>query len=492
MRRFGISVLYAAILLAFCLISHFAIVSNDVFPLRWQAEHLSLLHPDTFYDGFFPIGYPLLERVAAATGNPIPTMVLLQIVLAIAYSSLTQRFLEKLVGTELGFVGVPLVLFGPQILTNVLSATPDFLAGFCVLIGLWLLVRRELSPPSTSGRTKQYLNMGIALGFGYLLRTHVIILVLALAVAFVLFEERRVRACVLLLLGSAPFILIQGLVQVWSGHGFFQSSQAFNVWRMMHGSNWTSFPDLAGMSAADVMRSAPTLFLSAWWDQIAAEWLYLIPTVLALLLMFRRGRFRTQRSFAILLLAAILYLLASALGGSPRNVIIVVPIVAAAVMFIIRDIFNIAEWRMQTPGYVAAAALWFLGIVATLIFSFHASRRVQDYREVEHLLNVRNSADAQHIFTDDFDLYFPDFKYATPRTSGGWAEVGLPAYASQYSSIPDSNANALHEALERQDIHWVVVRVPPYDEHGYALGSSDSTLFHLAYATSRHKIYRVE
>ncbi len=485
-RRFGLPLLYAAVLLCSVGISHFAILSNDVFPLRWQAEHLSFHDPATFYNGFFPIGYPLLDWLASVIGNPVLTMMLLQIALAPVYVFLVQRILMRVNGRDATVAALPLVLFAPQIISNVLSATPDFLAALCVLVGFRFIFRDD--------RPGRFVTVGIALGIGYLFRAHVIVLALALAAACLFIERPRpFRACGLLLLGTVPFVVAQGILQVWSGHGFFESDQAFNIWRMMHGSNWNHPPALSGASATGVILSDPGLFFTALLEQLLSESLYLIPCLLALILLAMLGRIRSQRPIAIILTATILYLLVTACGGSPRNIIIIAPVVAAALMLVIdAAMVRIAVETKRRTALAVGTVLWALGAVGTIVFSLHADRRVEDYREVERLLHVGTPAEAAHIFTDDFDLYFPDLRYTTPRTSGGWPELGLPAYAARFPHIPDSTAAVLHASLGREGIHWAVFRQPPYNPALYLLVSTDTSQFHLTYATPRHKIYRVE
>src|ERR1041385_1847015 len=48
---------FGVLMLAAAIVSRFAVLSNDSFPLLWQARHLSFSDPATFYNGFFPIGY---------------------------------------------------------------------------------------------------------------------------------------------------------------------------------------------------------------------------------------------------------------------------------------------------------------------------------------------------------------------------------------------------------------------------------------------------
>src|SRR5205809_4156285 len=98
LRSFGPPI-YSALLLAAAIISRVAILSNDSFPLRWQAEHLSLADPASFYNGFFPIGYPLLMRVASMVGNPFVVLEVVQIVLAFFLFRALARFMQSYAST---------------------------------------------------------------------------------------------------------------------------------------------------------------------------------------------------------------------------------------------------------------------------------------------------------------------------------------------------------------------------------------------------------
>src|SRR4051794_25340440 len=112
--------LYAAILLLAAWISHFAVLNNDCFPLRWQADHLSVRNPETFYNGFFPIGYPLLLRLAGYTGNSILSLLLLQIILSGLFALVSFKFLRKFLSIELSVLALIALVFSPQILRAVL------------------------------------------------------------------------------------------------------------------------------------------------------------------------------------------------------------------------------------------------------------------------------------------------------------------------------------------------------------------------------------
>jgi len=461
-------------------------LSNDVFPLRWQAEHLSLHLAETFYDGFFPIGYPLLLRMASLTGNPVLALMLLQIAIAPIYVLLARRLLQTVLDKAGALIALPVVLFAPQIAGNILSVTPDFAAALCALTAFFFIARRDM-PGSI-------FLAGVSMGVGYLFRTHVIVLALSFVLALFIFEKgSRFRAALWFCAGVAPFVIAQGLVQVWSGHGFFENAQAFNIWRTMYGMDWNNPAAIGGMSAFDVIRANPQVFFAAYWGAIVQGSLYILPCLIALLFLLMRGRTAMHRVLTILTFAAVVYLVITAIGGSPRNVAPVIPILVADGLFVIAlAVARVGGARRQSIAKCVAALIWVGGMIGIFLFSYRSAPRVRDYAEVERLLNVHSKEDAMKIYTDDFDFYFPGLKYQTPRESGGWPEVGLPHYIEEFPHLRDSSARVLHDDLVKSGIHWAVFRIPPYDGRGYESVRSDTTFFRLAYRTPRHEIYRVE
>ncbi|HZK76063.1 MAG TPA: hypothetical protein VFD13_04065, partial [Candidatus Kapabacteria bacterium] len=183
----------------------------------------------------------------------------------------------------------------------------------------------------------------------------------------------------------------------------------------------------------------------------------------------------------------------TAIGGSPRNVAPVIPIIVADVGFVIGFAFTrTSPLRKRTIARALAALVWTAAIIGVLVASNHSARRIKEYAEVERLLTVHSKSDALKIYTDDFDFYFPWLHYQTPRVSGGWQEVGLQGYLQEFPHLRDSSALALHDDLVRSGIRWAMFRTPPYDPRGDRSARSDTSLFRLTYQTSMHKIYFVE
>jgi hypothetical protein len=148
--------------------------------------------------------------------------------------------------------------------------------------------------------------------------------------------------------------------------------------------------------------------------------------------------------------------------------------------------------QRRTVVPILASLTIAIGLTALFYYLSGSAKRVEDYEEVERLLAVKSGIDADRIYTDDFDLYFPRLDYLTPRLSGGWPEVGLPDYAAKFPHVRDTSASAEYADLTRDGVHWAVFRVPPYDGRSYESIRSDSSLFKLIYRTRLHEIYSLQ
>ncbi len=482
---------YAAVILTSAWFSHFAVLINDVFLLRWQAEHLSLGTPESFYNGFFPIGYPLVLRAVSGTGNPILTLILFQIALAIVYVTLVQRLLVRIFpriasdAWQTTAIALPLMLFAPSVIHAIPSATPDFFAAFTALLG-FLCILRE-------GRWN-FILTGVCLGFGCLFRSHLLVLSIALALSLLLFQkEHRVRTCLEFCMGAIPFVIAQGLIQVWSGHGFFENAQAFNIWKTMHGMDWSNPPALGHAKAFGVIMEDPALFISSACNWLFLYSFYFVPLVGIIILALVQPRSGVPRSLTALAVAALAYLGVTAAGGSVSAFTPIIPIVGACLIPLIEFALSRRSLHFRKRAIsIIVGVIWIAALTGVFIFTIRTTNRVDDYSKIEQQLGVHSRSDALGIYTDDYDFYFPGLVYQTPRHTGGWGEVGLPYYLNEFPHIRNFPAVAEQHDLLQNGITWGIYRVPPYDPIGYQSVTSDTTRFRLMYRTPFHEIYRVE
>jgi hypothetical protein len=490
---------YTAVLIAAAWYSHFPIIINDVFALRWQAEHLSFGNPGSFYNGFFPIGFPLLLHVSLITGNPILAMMILQFVLAAFYAAMVYRLLIRLVPGRAITIVLPLALFAPPVIHAIASPTPDFFAAFAVLAGFLFL---------TSEGRGNFIRAGVCIGIACLFRSHVLVLAASISVGLLFYQkEQRFRAFSSFCFAVIPFILIQGLVQVWSGHSFFENAQAFNIWKTMHGMDWSNPPALGHTRASEVILENPALFFASVCNWLLIYSFYILPfiaTIILSLVPSKRIAFSLSKPFMLLIVVALVYILMTAAGGSVSAFTPIIPIATACLAYCFEAIFGgmlrSRTWAVPT----LTAVFWSASLTGLFILTIRNADRIEDYAQIDRQLHVyssidgpapnidKNETDALRIYTDDYDFYFPDLRYRTPRFSGGWPEVGFPSYLKEFPHIHNSNAVTEHDDLVRNGIQWVIYRVPPYDATGYANVRSDSALFRFMYRTPYHEIYRVE
>lgn len=469
---------FGLLLFTAAFVSHFAVLSNDSFPLLWQAKHLAFSNPASFYNGFFPIGYPALMRLAALTQWPLRTLEILQVVLAPLYLLLAISFLARFLKPSAVVLALLIVVGYPDLLRSVLCATPDFLASLAALCAYYAISR------------ERYAIAGIALGAGLLFRSHILVLLVATVIATIsIGRSGRLEIVGRIVLGALPFILLQGIVQAFSGHDFFESAQAFNVYRMMYGVDWNSPPHVQ-VGVLELIAGNPLQFLRGYFVNLANAAVVLLPLGLTLVVVRRDHQ---QEPLRALCFAALLYTLIVTVGFSPRALLPVWPCAVLGLMVMVHDRF--AGVARRVPSRVAVIVMTVIGAViafGTLFAAHRSAERVDEYDGITHALDIRNDSEIKTIYTDDFALYFPSLHDAAPQTSGGWAEIGLPEYTKQQLHLRTTSSGALCESFRTAGLTTAIFRVPPINPTAERLASSDTTHFTLIATSRSHEIYRLQ
>jgi hypothetical protein len=145
--------------------------------------------------------------------------------------------------------------------------------------------------------------------------------------------------------------------------------------------------------------------------------------------------------------------------------------------------------RFTTIGW---ATLALVVVIAIVVASLRSRERVDEYEQIAHVIPVTSVDDTRSIYSDDFALYFPQFQNAMPRTTGGWAVVGLPNYARQALHLDWNNSEVLDRTIDSSRIRTVIFRVPPLNPTARSLVAGDSAHYKLIAKTQTHEIYRVE
>jgi hypothetical protein len=454
----------------------FAILSNDSFGLRFQADHLSLSDPSSFYNAFYPIGYPLFLRICGiVAASPFPVALMLQIVVAACFAYVVYRIAVLILPRTGALLAAVMTLLFPDIVRAELSTVPDLFALAAVTLAVYSLF--EARP----------LVAGVWMGIATMFRFHTIAFAAAVVIALLFMPNER-RAVWRLMLGCIPFVALCAALQLWSG-GPISMGSGFNIWKTMHGVDWTNVPQRFEMSALDVILREPSRFFSSWLGAAKESWYIWLPLLLFIVLTVRRPVAAIVRAVVI---AAFLYHGLTMIGGSARGPLLILPIAIMAAVWSLLTIARIpTESRIvRRMVYAAIGGASAMAIAIVLIQSSEASSRVESYEALSKQLGLTSRQDAQHIYTDDYALYFPQFADATPRTSGGWPELGLPIYSRTYPHIPDSTSDALYASLKSEGIRYVVIRGRPLNSNAFDAARLDTVRFQSIPAYGYH-IYRL-
>jgi hypothetical protein len=246
-------------------------------------QRLNGTNLETWVNGLYPLGYPLLLRVAIDHGldslrtsqwlSWLGGLLCLVAVAGIAYHA-TRRAIIALLSVTLLVVNV-------QFLSNAASEGTDMLTAGLQLLSLYLL---WICTPRQSVRQSNLLicGAGFALGLAYLVR-YTALLILPGAVLYCLWiganRKQAVLNAVLMvgtyLLAASPQIAASTVV----AHQPFYNWQAKNVWFGLYGqgdwvNNWSSMSDT--VSLLEVMAIDPAYFVEHWWTQFASAFYALL------------------------------------------------------------------------------------------------------------------------------------------------------------------------------------------------------------------------
>lgn len=463
----GLWMLYASMLLLVARRSHLAILANDAFPLLFQASSLSWSDPRSFYNGFFPIGYPGLLRVLLLFGRQHvdATGVLVNIALALPVIWCLLKLLASQGWSRWWAVlATTVAMLLPEMLRGVLSLRPDFIVTVLATAAFLCMTKHR------------YGLAGALLGASCLFRTHALVLVIAFAIALLIFQNWRSAARVLLF--SAPFLLLQAVINLAAGESPFSSSQGFNIAKMMYGADWRQ-EGHAMPGAIDIILQEPLVLLRAYSAHLMTEWYLLAPLLISLF-------FKQTREYG---LTGLLYLLGVGLGGSPRGSLPIQPIVIVCLFALLSTYADRARAQL-VPA--AMSLLIFAGASVVLYrAAANAGARIERYQDVGDRLGMRHVGDAKQVLTDDFAMYFPQIENASPYANGGWGPIGIPLYRERMPQFMYDDPKELHDSLASHGVTFIVLSQPSSDPGLEATVVRDTHLFNRQPNINRYAVYKV-
>jgi hypothetical protein len=485
---FALSLLLLAILFIAGFPNLGPLVGNDSLLLLEHAHIMNFSHPESLYNGFFPFGYPVLTHslTVLMTAQAVNALLLLLNILAAGTCAfLIAKISKGRVRNWLIPAGSIASFIYPEFLRAVLTSMPDFLMMTLILLGFAHLIE-----PSD----KNFRLAAIYMGLGYLLRTHALLIGIGVVCSLMILDEggwgsgfkRAANFGFVFLL----FVIFQGIFNLYSHHGFFESAQSFNLWKSMYGINWLRLPQKVP-NLLTLITSDPVLFIVTWLRGL----LHYLPALLLLVLGLVRLRKKNDQPLRIVCTACLIYILLICVGDSYHALLPIIPVLC----IIVFELLSYVLFPSKTPGYrLLVLCLLLVIAVGGVVGALNIRGRVSEYQELGLELNIRDNHDAKKIYTDDLSLYFPAGDNAIPRTCAGWNQYALAGYGLDRSAgFPaDSSYDFIH-SLVANECTYVVIRKIPFNPFlanvcgsGRVRVGSDSVQFEPAPSATSYRIYR--
>ncbi|MEB3196693.1 MAG: hypothetical protein VKP62_05760 [Candidatus Sericytochromatia bacterium] len=406
---------------------------NDFWQLFDQASTLAWQEPASWFNGFFPIGYPLLLAIGPGPLTPDTAWALhLGVVTCLVWG--IASLLHALRGPWAAWLGAGLTLFSPGLITYVLTPGPDLAAAAAIAWALVAFHRAQEAP----GASWAALLGGLCLAVALLLRGHLLVLALAMLLAGGLLGYLRAGGPLRwATLGVGAGVLIHGLLQTLAGHGPFETAQAFNIYRQVYPVSWWDPPRQLDVSVWSMVAEAKLRYLDATLRGV--PWLF--PSLLPALLMGCLAP--VERGGALgrfLFLSGLPYALAVSLALSERAPIPLLPIWVVATALLVVELMAQLRAALPVPGTARwATALGVTCFAATVLLAsvrqdwmaLRQLRHTSDvYAQLEALARQHGVTRAEQIFSDNHEIYFLGLPGWRPSTNGTWGV--LPNAVWQY------------------------------------------------------------
>ncbi len=239
-------------------------------------QELDWSQPETLVNGLYPLGYPLMLRMAIGAGIDV-----LRFGQLLAWSGGLLMLLSvfgiahRITGSPVFAAASASLLIGNSHFREAATVEGNDMLSAGLQMAALLLLWRMTRPEGTALSRKSACVAGFTLGLAYLARYTALIL-LPPFLLFVLWRAhrpaRRALAGAGLLLGG--FILatsVQTVPSLVVAHHPFHTTQAKNVWFAIHGGQdwverWEEVPD--SITLVDVVLANPARFADHWWAEV--------------------------------------------------------------------------------------------------------------------------------------------------------------------------------------------------------------------------------
>lgn len=449
---------------------------NDFWNILYYGRNMKLSQPESLYNGFYPFGYAFLIGQMPFT-YILPIAYIINALLA----GLFTACVSTLVFYTRNFFATLIAFFGsiaaPFVFQSVHTIGPDIGAAAFVSFAVFLLWKKTFEDESPLQRERDRVRgitdlhsilIGASLGLGFLTRTHVIVSAIAIFIGYILlFGIRPFRSQIIMVGTFFCFVLVQVIINLISGHGVFETAQAFNVYKFLYGvdPNYSPTPaELENFSLLNEVLKNPQSFFSAYWIPFKFLTSFALTSVICFLLS-PKGKYARYALFSIIYI--VLYAIPVAVGDSARAPLMVMNAYITSISLIPVILTNQAEKYIQQIKWVSILiGILFLALNINTFRGWtlydidyiqknYESRRVLEI--IENTLRENGMKDTTEVFSDRYNFYTPNTMPYRSRQIGNWNMDWVWGYKTEFPPLPNDSLEAFVKACREQGIHYLVL-----------------------------------
>jgi hypothetical protein len=447
--------------------SGFHVSGNDFWTLVFYGRQMSLAQPGSFYNGFYPFGYALLLGQL-----PYTYVVQLSYLINALLTGLFVASVATLVASArylpAALAAVFASLLHPLAFQYSNTPGPDIGAAAFPALAVYLMWRDAFGKETAVCSRGTSAVIGLALGLGFLWRTHVIVfsgLALVLGVVF-----RRIRPghpLLIMLAACLGIVSLQVAVDLLSGHRPFETAQMFNIYKLLYGLNWNQDPSpaaISGFSFWQVFSSQPQFVFDAVFPYLKHMLSFALPGAVCALLA-PKGPLRSYAAFSTLVMA--LYAVPLSVSDSSRAPLAILPLHLSSLSLIVLAVSQRVRRHFPTRRFASMAAILLLavfGVPALRDWGGFAWRFIDEnrmtqrvFRGIDQVLLSNGMKSPDEVFSNKAQLYMPSRPPFTPRQYSEWYDDWVWGYAERYPPLPRDSWEAFRRSCLDQGIRFIVL-----------------------------------
>lgn len=445
----------------------FHVSGIDFWSVLYYGRRMTLAQPESLYNGFYPFGYAfLIGRMPFTYVRPL-AYVLNALLAGLFTASVSTLFLHAR-AVPAALLALYASIAAPFVFTSANTLGPDIGAAAFTAFAVFLLWKDRFEESGGEPSDLGWLLAGASLGLAYSFRSHAVVSAVAIFAAyFLLMGIRPFRPRLLMLGGFAAFAALQSAVNLVSGHGAFETAQAFNVYKFFFGVDWTNPYTPEEIRRFSLFRTilndpawAMSLYLPALRYFVSFAWASALSFLLA-----PKGRFSRFALFSFLVL--VLYAVPIALGDSGRGPVIGMSLYLPSLALLPAVLAERARTYFRSIRWAGAAATLLFALAAFgtlrgwLLFDIEFVRNGYAERRtltvVEQTLHKHGMTSPLEVYADRYDFYTPNTMPYRPRQIGRWNELWFWGFGEDYASLPNDSWESFARACREEGVRFLVL-----------------------------------